>query len=271
MVEDGICPVCKYPKKNASSGRLTQWIIACNCDSLVNEEAAQGLSIEICRECGKRIGEGRAGSFTQFVFRFDICQCKEPKPVSTRVDSVASEETDFYVDDQSEEELAIEADTFPQERYKALSRLGSGTGGAVYLSRDRLLNKLVAVKVLHWLEPKQIAAFQEEARVTSKLRHPSIVSLLDFGVTGSGVPYMVLEHIPGFSLEELVIKNGAMSWRAVRQVFVQICDALEYAHNHDVLHRDIKPGNMILEPDDNNGYAVRLIDFGIATIQNEGR
>lgn len=270
MVEDGICPICKYPKKSGSSGRLTQWIVACNCDiRLGDEDPAQGVSIKICRDCGKRIGEGRAGSFTQFVFRFDICQCKEPKPISTVLDSAAQSIDEYYVEDQTEDELVTEAGTFPQERYKALSRLGSGTGGAVFLARDRLLNKLVAVKVLHWLEPKQIAAFQEEARVTNKVRHPSIVSLLDFGVTASGVPYMVLEHIAGVSLEELVMKNGPLRWQMGRHVFSQICDALEHAHNSGVLHRDIKPGNIIMESNDEDSFTVRLIDFGIAAMRNE--
>jgi Serine/threonine protein kinase len=133
-----------------------------------------------------------------------------------------------------------------------------------------LLNKLLAVKVLTMSQIKQLTAFQEEAKATSKLNHPSIISLLDFGLTESEVPYMVLEHIPGSSLEEFISREGPMEWRVARYVFAQICDALDYSHTHLILHRDMKPSNILLFQNQTGYLDVKIIDFGIAKIKSEG-
>lgn len=271
-MENAVCPICKNPKKSSSAGRLTQWIVACTCDlAELQIESGQDVSVSICRECGKRIGEGRSGSFTQFIFRFDICQCRVPSPIKRVLEIQPQKEEDYYVNLEEEPELALDKSKFPTDRYKALSRLGQGGGGTVYLARDRLLNKLVAVKVLSMSQVKQLTAFQEEAKATSKLNHPSIVSLLDFGLTESEVPYMVLEHIPGSSLEDFISKEGPMEWRVARYVFAQICDALDYSHTHMILHRDIKPSNILLFQNQTGYLDVKLIDFGIAKIKSEGQ
>lgn len=271
-MENAICPICKNPKKSSSAGRLTQWIVACTCDLAdLQIEGGQDLSVSICRDCGKRIGEGRSGSFTQFIFRFDICQCRVPSPIKRVLEVQPQKEEDYYVNLEEEPELVLDNTKFPADRYKALSRLGAGGGGTVYLARDRLLNKLVAVKVLTMSQVKQLTAFQEEAKATSKLNHPSIVSLLDFGLTESEVPYMVLEHIPGSSLEDFITREGPMDWRVARYVFAQICDALDYSHTHMILHRDMKPSNILLFQNETGYLDVKIIDFGIAKIKSEGK
>lgn len=271
ILENAICPICKNPKKSSSAGRLTQWIVACTCDlAELQVEGGQDISVSICRECGKRIGEGRSGSFTQFIFRFDICQCRVPSPIRRVLEVQPQKEEDYYVNLEEEPELVLDKSKFPTDRYKALSRLGAGGGGTVYLARDRLLNKLVAVKVLAMSQIKQLTAFQEEAKATSKLNHASIISLLDFGLTDSEVPYMVLEHIPGSSLEEFISREGPMEWRVARYVFAQICDALDYSHTHMILHRDIKPSNILLFQNQTGYLDVKIIDFGIAKIKSEG-
>lgn len=245
--------------------------MACTCDLAdLQVEGGQDVSVSICRECGKRIGEGRSGSFTQFIFRFDICQCRVPSPIKRILEVQPQKEEDYYVNLEEEPELVLDKTKFPADRYKALSKLGAGGGGTVYLARDRLLNKLVAVKVLTMSQIKQLTAFQEEAKATSKLNHPSIVSLLDFGLTESEVPYMVLEHIPGSSLEDFITREGPMDWRVARYVFAQICDALDYSHTHMILHRDMKPSNILLFQNENGYLDVKIIDFGIAKIKSEG-
>ncbi|MGD9681554.1 MAG: protein kinase [Candidatus Obscuribacterales bacterium] len=270
MADNDICPICMSPRKASGEGSLTQWIVACNCD-LADSEEAQKLSISMCRACGKRIGEGRAGSFTQFIFRSDICRCENPRPYKVSADQVETPGVDdsqeFF--DDSEEGLGFEEDRFPSDRYKPLRELGKGGGGSVYLARDKLLNKAVAVKLLHILEPQQLIAFQEEARATSKLSHQAIVEVLDFGVTAIGVPYMVLEFVPGRSLEEVLAERGRLDWSSARDIACQILEGIGYAHERGIFHRDITPSNILLIERPDATFEVRIIDFGIAKIEDE--
>ena len=281
MKEADLCPVCKCPRKEAGSGSLTQWIVVCNCDSLgaVSEvaEESESLLIDLCRKCGKRISQGRAGSFTQYIFRSDLCACEVPEayraalPVDTAADATALSadnvlEEALFKPDQN---LQLDTGSFPSERYEALRQLGRGGGGRVYLARDLLLNKLVAVKLLNSFDEKQIIAFQTEARATSKLNHQGIVRLLDFGVVGDSLPYMVLDYVPGASLEEVLAKRGRLEWTYAREIFYRICDALAYAHDQGIYHRDLKPGNILLIEDQVGTSQVKLIDFGLARIAEE--
>lgn len=270
-MEQEVCAICRSPKRSAGSGSLTQWIVSCNCDLMesgADKEQDEKLSVSICRTCGKRIGEGRAGSFTQFIFRSDLCCCQLPGPHPVAVPAAETDPASIAIDESvicpDEPELDLEDSLFPGERYKPVRELGSGGGGAVYLCRDRILNKLVAVKLLHGLEARQIIAFQDEARATSKLTHEAIVRLLDFGVVQDAVPFMVLEYVPGRSLSELFASLGSMSWQQSREIFLGICEALSYAHDHGVLHRDVKPDNILVAEDETGNTAVRIIDFGVS-------
>ncbi len=272
MTETDLCPICKNPKRSSSFGSLTQWIVACNCDlrdaDLPDEDE---VSITICRDCGKRLGEGRAGSFTQFIFRSDVCRCKVPRVLKNALDAAPIiEESDYTTEDSDEIALDLGNDSFPSERYKPLSQLGTGGGGSVYLARDIMLNKRVAVKMLHMLEQKLLVAFQDEARATSKLNHPNIVGLIDFGLTKNEIPYMVLDYFQGRPLDDLIEKEGSLDWPLAQQIFDQVCGALEYAHNNGVFHRDIKPSNILLSMQENGKVDVKIIDFGIAKMEGSG-
>lgn len=271
MSDTAICPICKNPKKSGSSGSLTQWIAACTCDVAPPpvDEAAQAISVKLCKSCGKRINEGRSGSLTQFIFRSDVCQCARPEiPEELAMDPVAVQELTPPLEEETELELEEAIDGFPYERYKPLEHLGMGTGGSVYLARDKMLNKKVAVKMLRSLVPSQLIAFHEEARATSKLEHPCIVKLLDFGASDSGIPYMVLEYIKGESLETKLKKAGRMDIRSVQAIFKDILEGISYAHANGIFHRDIKPGNILLTEGPENINEVKIIDFGIAKAFN---
>jgi len=93
---------------------------------------------------------------------------------------------------------------FRKERYKPIQKLGEGVSGTVYLGRDRLLGKKVAVKVLRTRDADALIQFQNEARTTSKLNHPNIVRVLDFGIASDGVPFMVIDYVDGRSLEDYI-------------------------------------------------------------------
>ncbi|MBX9691198.1 MAG: serine/threonine protein kinase [Cyanobacteria bacterium] len=113
-------------------------------------------------------------------------------------------------------------------------------------------------------------AFQDEARVTSKLSHQSIVRILDFGPTGSGSPYMVLEYIDkAVSLQQFILDNGPLSNKQAVEIFSRVADALAYAHNVGIYHRDLKPSNVLLYRTDSESTFVKLIDFGIAKVNDQ--
>lgn len=283
MKEADLCPVCKCPRSKAGSGSLTQWIVVCNCDALSSAsqvaDETEALLVDLCRKCGKRISQGRAGSFTQYIFRSDLCACEVPEayraslPVDSSGEAQALSSSTVIEEEQikPDQNLLLELDnsSFPLERYEALRHLGRGGGGRVYLARDLLLNKLVAVKLLNSFDEKQIIAFQTEARATSKLNHQGIVRLLDFGVVGDSLPYMVLDYVPGSSLEEVLARRGRLDWSDAREIFFRICDALAYAHDQGIYHRDLKPGNILLIEDEHGTNQVKLIDFGLARIAED--
>jgi Serine/threonine protein kinase len=171
--------------------------------------------------------------------RQQIHSANSESQLDFRQDSEGNEKDD-------DEELVNLDEGFPRDRYKPLNMLGTGACGAVYLAKDLLLKKKVAVKVLRNLEATQLVGFQEEARTTSRLKHPNIVEVDDFAIAASGTPYMVLEYVDGISLKSLIEREGPLSYIACIPLFQQICEGLEYAHAHGIFHRDIKPSNILL-------------------------
>ncbi len=119
------------------------------------------------------------------------------------------------------------------------------------------------------LTEAQLISFQAEARATSKLNHPVILQLLDFGPTESGIPYIVLEYFPGQTLEQYIDAFGYLDLVASWQVGLDLASALDHAHKAGVLHRDVTPSNILVScsEKDELELQVRLIDFGLAAIK----
>ncbi|MBZ0189399.1 MAG: serine/threonine protein kinase, partial [Candidatus Obscuribacterales bacterium] len=257
-------------RRPSGSGRLTQWIFACTCGN-AEESGEQPAVVSLCKECGKRIGEGREGSLTSYIFRSDICSCQRPEPENV----LASKFEDPKVADISgsdmgdEQGIEVDEHKFPIDRYLPLSELGKGAGGTIYLCQDKLLNQRVAVKVLSLQQSDQIVSFQREARATARLDHANIVKLLNFGTVEGSIPYMVLEYVKGVSLDRYLADNGVLDIDSALRIFCQLCQALQYAHDHDVYHRDLKPSNIIVLDPEGNNPDVRIIDFGIARLATE--
>ena len=157
---------------------------------------------------------------------------------------------------------------FPQ--LEILELIGKGGMGAVYKARQRELDRIVALKILP-PDVGQDAAFADrftrEARALAKLNHPGIVTIYDFG-RADGLYFFLMEYVDGVSLQQLM-HGGRVSAREALAIVPQICDALQFAHDQGIVHRDIKPGNILL---DRRGR-VKVADFGLAKIignQNEG-
>jgi eukaryotic-like serine/threonine-protein kinase len=147
-------------------------------------------------------------------------------------------------------------------RYKIIEKVGGGGMADVYKAEDQVLGRTVALKILH----KQFASdegflerFRREARAAAKLTHPNIVSIYDVGEEG-GVHFIVMEFVKGMTLKKLIQKDAPLSTEKVVHISMQIAKAMEFAHEHEIIHRDIKPQNVIIT---DNGE-IKVTDFGIA-------
>ena len=153
------------------------------------------------------------------------------------------------------------------KKYRLLSKLGEGGMGSVFRARRMFINDFVALK---FMRPEVVASedlrqrFYHEARVLARIKHPNIVAVYDFGESTEGVPYLVMEFLAGQSLGELLHKNGPLELEQVLEVGIQICEALTCMLEHNVIHRDLKPDNIMLAPGGREGWAVKIVDFGVA-------
>lgn len=148
--------------------------------------------------------------------------------------------------------------------YQVQALIGRGAMGTVYLARDTALNRPIALKVLLGSlarNPAMVRSFYREAQAAAPLRHPGIVRIYSAGVE-SGTPYIAMEYVAGEPLDRFLRRKGSVSWQAALHVGAQLAQALNCAHGAGVVHRDVKPANILL---DRQGR-VRLADFGIARV-----
>jgi eukaryotic-like serine/threonine-protein kinase len=153
--------------------------------------------------------------------------------------------------------------------YRIVREVGRGGMGTVYLAeRDDQFRKRVAIKVLSraWESHHTLRRFVEERQILASLEHPNIARLLDGGVAPDGVPYYVLEYVEGSAIDRYCDAHRLTIDERVA-LFERVCDAVQYAHRNLVIHRDLKPGNILVSED---GGQVKLLDFGIAKVLGSG-
>ncbi|MBY0548095.1 MAG: serine/threonine-protein kinase [Candidatus Obscuribacterales bacterium] len=152
-------------------------------------------------------------------------------------------------------------------KYKILDVVGAGGMSLVFKAEHLLLNRFVAVKMLHsYLRRDDVSVrrFQQEARACASFDHPNVVPILDFGVARSGQPYLVMKFLDGVSLTHILRDRHRLDWKEAVKIFVQVCSALDAAHRIGIIHRDVKPGNIVLTREPDGSDRVRVVDFGIA-------
>ena len=152
------------------------------------------------------------------------------------------------------------------DRYQIIKTIGEGGMANVYLAKDTILDRNVAVKVLRGDladDEKFVRRFQREALSASKLNHPNIVEMYDVG-EDNGIYYIVMEYVQGKTLKSLVKKRGALTLPEVIDIMTQLCSAIICAHDSYIIHRDIKPQNVMILDDGR----VKIMDFGIAMALN---
>ncbi len=155
------------------------------------------------------------------------------------------------------------------DRYEILKLIGEGGMANVYLARDTILDRRVAVKVLRGDlagDEKFVRRFQREALSASSLSHPNIVEIYDVG-EDDGNFYIVMEYIEGKTLKQLIKKRGVLSLPETMDIMLQLLDALKSAHDSYIIHRDIKPQNIMIK----DSGLVKITDFGIAMALNSAQ
>ena len=162
-------------------------------------------------------------------------------------------------------------DTIFAEKYHILSVLGEGGMSVVYLARHEAMNKLVAIKTLHtYLASKStvLLRFKQEAQSVSRLSHPGIVAVHDYGITEDSTPYLVMDYVEGESLGALLESVGYLQEDDAIHLFVQTAAAIAHAHSKGIVHRDLKPNNIMIESDgtDLSTAVVKIVDFGVAKL-----
>ena len=158
------------------------------------------------------------------------------------------------------------------DRYELGEILGFGGMSEVHLARDLRLHRDVAVKVLRAdlaRDPSFYLRFRREAQNAAALNHPAIVAVYDTGeaATAAGPqPYIVMEYVDGVTLRDIVHNDGPMPPRRALEVIADACQALNFSHQHGIIHRDVKPANIMIS----NTGAVKVMDFGIARALADG-
>ncbi len=148
------------------------------------------------------------------------------------------------------------------DRYMTVTSLGEGGMADVYLAMDTILNREVAVKVLRGElseDPVALLRFLREASAVSKLHHPNVVEVYDVGEY-KNKNYIVMEYIRGRTLKQLIAQRGALQKEEAVEIMKQLVSAVAHAHENNIIHRDIKPQNVLVKDDG----TIKITDFGIA-------
>ncbi len=181
-----------------------------------------------------------------------------------------SEGIEITEESQPVKRFQEQADIKHLGRYQITGTLGKGAMGLVYKGVDPAINRPVALKTIRLdfvSDPEEEAELRErlhrEAQAAGKLSHPNIVTIYDVGSEGH-LQYIAMECLEGQTLEDLIKKKVKFNYKIIAQIIIQICNALEYAHDKGIVHRDIKPANIMVLKD----YHVKVMDYGIARVDS---
>jgi serine/threonine-protein kinase len=161
------------------------------------------------------------------------------------------------------------------DRYEIVNEVGRGGMGVVYKARHLKMDRIVAIKVLHGHLLEDLSSkkrFEQEVNATSSLSHSNCVMVYDCDFSPSGQPFLVMEYIEGVSLKEVLRQKGPLSVERFLEIFIQCCEGLAHAHSKGIVHRDMKPSNVMLINGPDGGDIVKIVDFGVAKImpRNDG-
>jgi|688.fasta_scaffold131700_1 serine/threonine protein kinase len=164
----------------------------------------------------------------------------------------------------------LQNSSFVGGRYEILELIGQGGAGAVYKVKHQALNKIFALKALNSgvsTDEKALRRFDAEAKTVGNLSSPYLIQVHDYGVTDSGIPYLVLDYIEGTNLADEIARLEHLDESRVLALFSMVCEGLQHAHANQIVHRDLKPSNIMLLRDEDGNEIPKIVDFGIAKRQ----
>lgn len=159
--------------------------------------------------------------------------------------------------------------TVLSERYRLVTKVGEGAMGWVFMAEHIEIGKKFAVKVLRpslCRLPEAVSRFRREARSASQIGSQHIVDITDFGTTDTGAAFYVMEHLEGEDLAAAIKAVKRMPWERAQNITLQLCEALQAAHDQGIIHRDVKPANFFLQKQADGSDFVKVLDFGIARL-----
>ncbi len=154
--------------------------------------------------------------------------------------------------------------------YEILGTLGEGAMALVYKARHKSVDRIVAIKTLKTAEPELMSRFAQEMKVLARLRHKNIIEAIDCFENALGQSFFVMEYIQGKSLDKIISSsNRCMSEEDIAGIVIQVLDALDHAHSQQIIHRDLKPANIMVGRGVGGEQVVKVLDFGIARLQDD--
>ena len=266
-------------------------------ESLPSTRPSQVSGDAVCSNCGKsRPTNRRAGSFTAFLFKELRCTCAGPsskpaqkdkgqatpgrvrRPAARSRTAARVAQRKQFTESYRESKVSVETTSGSAFQPGAViggafridSMIGRGGMGVVYLAEQMSLRKHVALKILapELVNEQSWRRFQAEAKILAPLNHSSLVKVYDLGIHDQTIPYYSMDFLEGQSIEEILTEDGPLSLRQTIAVFVEVLDGLAYAHRHGIVHRDIKPGN-IMVCTVNGAKVAKILDFGISKLVGE--
>ncbi len=198
----------------------------------------------------------------------------KPKGQRQPTEQPAEAESNQPIEQVPQPALDIKADMIVgqviADKYMVNGLIGKGGMSSIYSVRHMQLDTVLALKLLDktmWSDPTAVKRFQLEAQTVSKLTHPNLITYRDYGVTPDGQPYLVMDYIKGRTLGQKIKETHGLFLPMALEVFVQLCEGLSVAHSLGIVHRDVKPGNIMFISEDSD--RIKLVDFGIAKIVAE--
>lgn len=215
-----------------------------------------------CQTCGKHLRQTGGNSLIGWMSGWNSCKC--PKAI-TKVVSSSSESTTSSLPAD-----VLQAGAMVARHYQVIECLGSGGMSVVYKARHVLMDKVVAVKLLlpnAIPSQKMVLRMQQEAKAISRLRHENIVQVSEFGLDDKGLPYLVMDYVTGKPLSSLIETEQKLTLEKCFDITIQVAAGLEHAHASGIVHRDIKPDNIIITSENGKEIA-KIVDFGIAKLSD---
>ncbi|MBX9674009.1 MAG: serine/threonine protein kinase [Candidatus Obscuribacterales bacterium] len=294
------CPRCLLPiLPEAEAGRSTSLIFAslhCLCNSdVAGRGDRDDNAIDICLRCNKRIEkDGRAGSFTSFLFSGMRCRCESPdssnrcarnhtRALLTQRDRSRQKKQRAWKTTRIEQHkhthnlmsnastramLDLASGDIIGGSFRLGELIGQGGMGSVFRAEHLMLKRQCALKFLmpHMVSESSWQMFKTEAQILNALNHPGMCKLFDLGIHQNALPFLAMEYIAGITLDDLIYRQGCLSTGAALEIFEAVAGALAYAHRNGIIHKDIKPGNIMLAALPNQSTSVKVLDFGISEL-----